>query len=232
MTSHCEFCFEEFSNKRSLDNHKKNRTERCLNREKLIKDKFQNVDVERDKEQKKINANELAIQNNVPNFYEIIVKAEFTFDYLFDEINKGRRGLSNIFKQYYFTNNERKKFCIKIYDLSRDLYGIFNGTRWERVSLYHIVETFLNQIQQCIQKIIISKKLKLLDDIDKQHTPYFVALFDESPDRNDHLQKTQAVYDKYDYVSYLNSLLLYQEDECFIKKIQFRIRNCINTSLA
>ncbi len=239
----CEHCHQRFAKIANLNKHIKNRTEDCLFREECFKKKLQ-LEIQKQAQQtiengltnikarKKISANEHALQNNVPSFYKVIVDAEFTFDYLFAEVNRGRSGLANIFKQYYFTNLGRKKFCIKVYDIAREQYGVFNGTTWERVSLSHIVETFLKQIQPHIQNVIITQKIKEAKEIDSKHTPYFVALFDEPPDRAEHNQKIQALTDKYFYSSYLNGTLMYQEDEKFIRKMHFRIQNCVNTELA
>ena len=168
----------------------------------------------------------------VPNFYDIIPNAKFSYSYLFKEINKTGSGLDNIFKKYYFERYTPKQYCIKVYDVAREQYGVFNGNKWERVSLAYIIDTFLSQLQPFLYSVVIKKKIEMLDSLDKKYTPYFVALFDESPDRDEHNKKTQEICDKYHHATWLNSTIISCNDTQFMKTVHERIKTCISRVLS
>lgn len=251
---HCEYCLLVFTKKSNLDRHLKVRPETCFASEKLKQQLLQEQEKAKQelqkqvqelktkialdqqssstKARKKINENSDAKNKDVPNFYSIINDAQFTHEYLLKHASNSYAGLCTIFQKYYFTNYKPYQYCIKLYDVAREQYGIFDGNKWIRVSLSYILDVYLGQIQKHIYNVLIRKKINLLEQVDKQYTPYFVAIFDEPEDRNHHTKKTEEIYDTYASASYLNSVLTYQEDVHFMKKIHDYIKIGINKYLS
>lgn len=190
----CEFCMQTFNRVDSHARHIKNRPDSCIERERLINDKFaqktqeleqkikeQEVRFEKTvdelihsergiKNRKKV-VEDLESQKKIPNFETIITTADISMEQLRNTFKLGAEGDLLLFKKIVLEPYTQKTRCIRIRDGARDKYQIFDGDEWVTVKLGYIAEKIMDQCRERYIPVIKEKHAQL-DEVDKKWPPW------------------------------------------------------------